>query len=830
MATNQKLEIELKNISKDMSKRGIKYSFLDKLQNTLAKDQYTATDNDNFLALSLAIRDRITERWIATQQRYHKENVKRVYYLSLEFLIGRLLGTNVMNLGLEKEVKEAMEELDFDLETLRECESDAGLGNGGLGRLAACFLDSMATMGIPAQGYGIRYEYGIFNQKIINGFQVEFPDEWLRKGYPWEILREEYSTRIQFYGKTHMFNDSKGRLRVKWVDSEDIFATPYDIPVVGCGNDVVNNLRLWAARSSEEFDLKYFNDGDYEQAVFNKVNSEIISKVLYPNDSLVRGKELRLKQEYFFTAASIADIIRRFKEGNDSFKNFADKNAIQLNDTHPAVAIPELMRLLIDEENLDWDTAWDICVNTFGYTNHTVMPEALELWPLPLFEKLLPRHMQIIYEINRRFMEEVSVAFPGDNDRLRRMSLIEEGGVKQIRMAHLAIVGSHSVNGVSKLHSDILKSSLFRDFYGIWPEKFNNKTNGITQRRWLWKTNPGLSDLIDEAIGNKWVVDYREYKKLLPFKEDNSFCERWSKIKYANKKHLSDYIFHTTGISVNPDSMFDVQIKRIHEYKRQLLFGLYIITQYLKARHDPNVYFTPRTFIVAGKSAPGYFMAKRIIKFLTSISAFINKDKRVNDLMKVVFLENYRVSLAEKIFPASDLSEQISLAGTEASGTGCMKFMMNGALTIGTLDGANIEIANAVGKENMFLFGLTVKEVMDLRAKGYQPKDQIENLPLLKEAIALIESNFFSPVDHDLFKPLLDSITYQDPYCICADFESYCSTQDIVSWAYGNKKEWTQKSIVNVASSGIFSSDRTIKEYAEGIWGISPKFYEFKTD
>jgi starch phosphorylase len=824
MQTNSKLESELKNISKDMTKRGIKYSFLDKLQNTLAKDQYTATDNDNFLALALAIRDRITERWIATQQQYHKQKVKRVYYLSLEFLIGRLLGTNVMNLGMEKEVTQAMEELDFHLETLRECETDAGLGNGGLGRLAACFLDSMATMGIPAQGYGIRYEYGIFNQKIVNGFQVEFPDEWLRKGYPWEILREEYTTRIHFYGKVNMFTDGRGKLRTKWVDTEDILATPYDIPVVGCNNEVVNNLRLWAARSTEEFDLKYFNDGDYEQAVYNKVNSEIISKVLYPNDSMVRGRELRLKQEYFFTAASIADIIRRFKVDNDDFKAFPDKVAIQLNDTHPCVAIPELMRILIDEENLEWDVAWSVVTNTFAYTNHTVMPEALEKWDIPLFEKLLPRHMQIIYEINRRFLEEVSVEFPGDNDRLGRMSIIEESSPKQIRMANLAIVGSHSVNGVSKLHSDIIKSRIFKDFNDTYPERFNNKTNGITQRRWLWKTNPALSNLISEAIGDKWVTDYREYRKLETFKNDDSFCDKWNIVKRQNKKNISDYIYSTTGIVINQDSIFDVHVKRIHEYKRQLLLGMYIIAQYLKARHDPNVYFTPRTFIIAGKSAPGYFMAKRIIKFLTSIAAFINKDRRVNDLMKVVFLENYRVSLAEKIFPASDLSEQISTAGTEASGTGCMKFMMNGALTIGTYDGANVEIANAVGKENMFLFGLTVPEVDNLRRQGYRPFEYIETSPLLKEAISLVQSNFFSPVDQDLFKPILDTLMYHDPYMVCADFDSYCRTQDIISWAYGDKRAWARKAIVNVAASGIFSSDRTIKEYAEGIWSVVPRF------
>ncbi|MFA5157120.1 MAG: glycogen/starch/alpha-glucan phosphorylase [Candidatus Omnitrophota bacterium] len=808
------------SIHKDMTKEGVERSFLANREYTLAKDQYTATLTDDFWALAIGIRDRLIERWIATQQRYHRDNVKRVYYFSLEFLIGRLLGTNILNLGLWDEVREAMEDLGFNLEEIRDCEPDAGLGNGGLGRLAACFLDSMATMGIPAHGYGIRYEYGIFNQRIINGYQIEFPDEWLRRGSPWEFARPEYTVKVHFNGHTYMFNDGKGKLRVKWVDTEDVLASPYDIPVAGFKSDVVNTLRLWSARSTEEFDLKYFNDGDYEHAVYNKVFSENISKVLYPNDSVSQGRELRLKQEYFFTAASIADIIRRFKMENSDFRSFPDKVAIQLNDTHPSLAIVELMRILIDEENLDWDTAWDITVRTFAYTNHTVMPEALESWKVNLFEKLLPRHLQLIYEINMRFLHEVATRFPGDTDRIRRMSIIEEGDPKRIRMAFLSLIGSHSVNGVSRLHSELLKTQLFKDFFEFFPERFNNKTNGITQRRWLQKSNIRLSGLISDTIGDKWISDLFELEKLLPLTEDDAFRKRWQEVKKVNKKALVDYIHKTTGISVHPESMFDVHIKRIHEYKRQLLFGLFIIAQYLRIKKNPHAAIIPRTFIVSGKAAPGYFMAKLIIKFINSIAGVVNKDKDINDRLKVVFLENYRVSLAEKIFPASELSEQISTAGTEASGTGCMKFMMNGALTVGTFDGANIEIAEAVGNDNIFIFGLTVEEIEKIRQGGYDPQQYIERSPVLKEVIQLIKSNFFSPVDYNLFGPIVDSIIFSDPYFICADFDQYCAVQEKVSALYHDKTAWTKKSIINVAKSGKFSSDRTIKEYAKEIWNV----------
>lgn len=816
-------EVRWVNIAKNMSEEGIKTSFLANLEYSLGKDKYTATSHDYFNALAIAIRDRLIERWINTQQRYHKQNLKRVYYLSMEFLIGRLLGTNIFNLGLMDTIRKAAQDLGIDLEQVRDCEHDAGLGNGGLGRLAACFLDSMATLGIPANGYGIRYDYGIFNQKIVNGNQVEHPDAWLRNGNPWEFQRAEYTVKVQFYGHTYKFTDAKGKMRTKWVDTEDVLATPYDIPVPGYKTDVVNTLRLWSAQSTEEFDLRYFNEGDYERAVYNKVLSENISKVLYPADNIMRGRELRLKQEYFFTAASIADIIRRFKSENSDFRDFPDKVAIQLNDTHPALAIIELMRILLDEENLEWEAAWDIIVRTFAYTNHTVMPEALETWRVPLFEQILPRHLEIIYEINMRFLRDVSTKFPGDVGRLSRMSLIEEGDPKKIRMANLCIVGSHSVNGVSELHTSIIKTLLFRDFNDFYPEKFNNKTNGITQRRWLQKANEGLSGLITAKIGEKWVTNLKELEKLLPLKNNAGFRKKWQEAKKENKKELAQYILKTTGITVNPDSMFDVQVKRIHEYKRQLLFCLYIISQYLYIKKNPSAPFVPRTFILGGKAAPGYFMAKLIIKFICNISDIVNKDKDIGDKIKVVFLENYRVSLAEKIFPASDLSEQISTAGTEASGTGCMKFMVNGALTIGTLDGANIEMAKAVGLDNIFMFGLDIGNIHQMQTQGYKPWDFISRSNRLSEIVELIRNNFFSSVDYRLFEPILNYLTGSDHFFVCADFEDYLAAQARVSELYMNKDLWTQKAIINVAKSGYFSSDRAIREYAKDIWSVPCK-------
>ncbi len=812
--------LETNKLYKDMSTDGLKLSFVANREYTLAKDRYTATTHDDYLALSLAVRDRIVERWILTQQRYHNDNVKRVYYFSLEFLIGRLLGTNTLNLDLFDQTKQAMGDMGLDLDELRECESDAGLGNGGLGRLAACYLDSMATLSIPSHGYGIRYEYGIFNQRILNGCQVEYPDEWLRLGNPWEFRRPEYSIKVRFNGRTHVSHDENGRLRVSWVDTNDVLAMPYDIPVVGYKNNIVNTLRLWSAIASEDFDLSYFNDGDYERAVYNKVLTENITKVLYPNDNVSQGRELRLKQEYLLTAASLADIVRRFKMENSDLSKFPTKAAIQLNDTHPAISIPEFMRKLVDEELMDWDTAWDITVKTFAYTNHTIMPEALECWPVSLFETLLPRHLQIIYEINARFLQDVAIKFPGDNDRLRRMSLIEEGSVKKVRMGNLCVIGCHSVNGVSELHSELLKTSLFKDFYEFTPEKFNNKTNGITQRRWLGKANPRLSELITNTIGDGWARDLYQLKRILPYKDDPSFRQKWQQVKLDNKKNLANYIYKTTGVKISTDSLLDVQIKRFHEYKRQLLLGLYVISQYLMIKDDPKAVKLPRTFIFSGKAAPGYFMAKLIIKFINSIAAVVNKDTAIRDMMKVVFLENYRVSLAEKIFPASDLSEQISTAGTEASGTGCMKFMVNGALTIGTHDGANIEIAEEVGSDNVFLFGLHTEEIRQIRSLGYNPQEYINNSPALRNVLDLIQSNFFSQSEFGLFDPIVQNLRYTDYFLVCADFDAYCRTQEMVSEEYLNTGEWTKKSILNVAQSGKFSSDRAIREYAKDIWGV----------
>ncbi|MEI7751550.1 MAG: glycogen/starch/alpha-glucan phosphorylase [Candidatus Omnitrophota bacterium] len=804
----------------DMTKDGLKASFSASLQYGLAKDRFTATSHDNFMALGMSLRDRLVERWIQTQQHYHEKNLKRVYYLSLEFLIGRLLGNYILNLGLWDQSQKALEEFGLDLEKVREEEVDAGLGNGGLGRLAACFLDSMATLGIPAHGYGIRYDYGIFNQKISNGYQVESPDEWLKHGNPWEFARPEYSQTIKFYGSTNMYHDKKGQLCVEWVNTQNVVAMPYDTPVPGYKNNVVNTLRLWSAKSSEEFDLQYFNDGDYERAVYDKMFSENISKVLYPNDATSMGRELRLKQEYFFTAASIADIIRRFKEDNALFKDFPEKAAIQLNDTHPALAIVEFMRILLDEEQVDWDTAWDLTTRTFAYTNHTVMPEALECWPVSVFEKLLPRHMQVVYEINGRFLKELVAQYPGDPDRLGRMSLIDEGGGKKIRMAFLAIIGSHSVNGVSELHSKLLREQLFKDFYEVFPEKFNNKTNGITHRRWLIKANRPLSALITEAIGEGWEKDLYQLEKLIPLKSDRLLKKKWQQVKLENKKQLASLIYCETGIVVNIDSMFDVQVKRIHEYKRQTLFILYAISQYLKLREDPNASITPRTFIFSGKAAPSYFLAKLIIKFINNVANVINHDKVSKDKLRVVFLANYRVSLAEKIFPASDLSEQISTAGTEASGTGCMKFMMNGALTVGTHDGANIEIAEEVGDENVYMFGLKAQEALKIKCEGYDPQQYVRNSPRLAQIFQMMQSNFFSPMEPGIFDPLTHNLSVVDPFMVCADFDAYCAIQDRISEDYQDQNRWTEKAILNVAKSGKFSSDRTIAEYAKDIWNV----------
>ena len=798
----------------------LKSAVMDHIEHDIGRDPAYAGTFDHYLGLSNALRGRLMERWVKTQRSYYNRDVKRVYYLSLEFLIGRTLGNTMINLGIENECTKAMEGLGHRMESVREAEWDAGLGNGGLGRLAACFLDSMATLGIPAYGYGIRYEYGIFSQRVKDGYQVESPDNWLRYGSPWEIIRPNHLYPVQFYGRVNQYIDSNGNLKNEWVDTEDIMAMACDTPIPGYRNDNVINMRLWAAKASRAFDLNFFNSGNYIQAVEEKERSECISKVLYPADHIMEGRLLRLKQQYFFVSATFQDIMRRYEKDGAPLDNLPNKVAVQLNDTHPAIAIPEFMRILVDLEGLPWEKAWEISVGTFGYTNHTVMPEALEKWPVSMFENLLPRHLQIIYEINRRFLEDVWRRFPGDFDKIRNMSLIEEGPEKMIRMANLAIVGSHSINGVAAIHTEILKEQLFRNFYEMYPERFNNKTNGITLRRWLKKANSGLSDLVTEKIGDGWVRDLDELKKIAPLAEDRAFRERWIEVKRANKKRLAAYIKSKNDISVDPDSMFDVQIKRMHEYKRQLLNVLHVITLYNRIMSGKGTEIAPRTVIFAGKAAPAYWMAKLIIKLIHSVADVVNNSKEAAHKLKVVFLSNYSVSLAEKIIPAADLSEQISTAGTEASGTGNMKLSLNGALTIGTLDGANVEIMEEVGKDNIFIFGHTVDEIMNLRRSGYNHFQYYENNPELKQVLDMIRDGYFSPENRDLFRPIADSLLYHDTYMLLADYESYISCQEKVGELYKDRDEWARKSILNVANMGKFSSDRTIREYAREIWGI----------
>ncbi len=798
-------------------------SFLRHLQYTLVKDKYSATKADLYLALAYAVRDVLVERWLDTQQSYYINDAKRVYYISMEFLMGRTLGNSLINLGIMEEWQTALTQMGIDVEELQEKEWDAGLGNGGLGRLAACFLDSMATMSLPAYGYGIRYEFGMFFQKIINGAQSEFPDNWLRYGNPWEFDRQEHLHQIKFGGRVIEYVDQEGARRCQWVDTTDVMALAYDFPVPGYGNDTVNTMRLWSAKSTRDFELGSFNQGNYIGAVESKMRTENISKVLYPADHMAEGKELRLRQEYFLSSATVKDIFYRFAKKHDDLKRLPEKVAIQLNDTHPTLAIPELMRILLDEKQLSWEDAWQIAVNTFAYTNHTVLPEALETWPVQTMEKILPRHLQIIYGINQAFIGQIAERFPGDSDRLRRMSIIGEEGEKHVRMAHLAIVGSHSVNGVSALHSAILKNDLFRDFYQLWPERFNNKTNGITQRRWLKYCNRWLADLISSRIGEGWVTDLNQLKKLIPLADDREFQQQWIEIKHANKRRLAEYIYNQNGIRVSPDSLFDCQTKRIHEYKRQLLNVLHVITRYNRIKANPGARFAPRTVIFGGKAAPSYFMAKLIINLINAVGEVVNSDPDLNGLLKVVFLGNYNVSLAEMIFPASDLSEQISTAGTEASGTGNMKYSLNGALTIGTLDGANIEIMEEVGRDNIFIFGLTADQVTSLKKAGYRPQDYYYRNPELKQVIDMIGNGSFSPGQPDLFKPIVETLLGLDHYLLLADYAPYIATQDEVDKLYQQPYEWARTSILNTAGMGKFSSDRTIAEYAREIWGIRPE-------
>jgi len=818
--TRQLQGILTKDTSTDVA--SLKRSFARHLESTLVKDAYSATQLDLYKSLAYTVRDRLVKRWVATQQTYYNKDAKRVYYLSMEYLLGRVLSNNMINLNMLDECHRAMREFGFELEKLCEMEWDAGLGNGGLGRLAACFLDSMATGELPVYGYGIRYEYGIFYQKIVNGYQVETPDNWLRYETPWEIARPEHLYPVKFGGRVHQYMDEHNVLKTGWIDTAGVMAMAYDMPISGYANNTVNNLRLWAVKSTRDFDLNYFNMGNYMKAVDDKQRSETISKILYPNDNIYVGKKLRLKQEYFFVSATLQDVIRRYKKTYHTFDRFSDKVAIQLNDTHPAIAIPELMRILIDIESVSWEDAWEITTNTFGYTNHTIMSEALEKWPVDILNYMLPRQLQVIYEINRRFLEKVARQYPGDNDRLLRVSLIEEGEDKRIRMAHLAIVGSHSVNGVAALHTELLKTKVLKDFYELYPERFNNKTNGITPRRWLKQCNPGLSALISHNIGDGWLKDLTRLNGLVPFAEQECFRAAWREIKEENKRRLSGYIEKANGIKVRIDSIFDCQIKRFHEYKRQLLNALHVIAMYNRIKLNPEAMFVPRTIIFAGKAAPGYAMAKLIIKLVNSIAAVINNDHDIADRIKVVFLANYSVSLAELIIPAADLSEQISTAGTEASGTSNMKLALNGALTIGTLDGANIEIMNEVGRENIFIFGLTTLEVEAIKDNGYNPMDFYHGSSELRAAIDMIANGFFSPSEPFLFKPIVNSLLHGDNYMLLADFPLFLKCQEQVSLEYMDKEEWSRKSILNVAYMGKFSSDRTIAQYAQEIWGINP--------
>ncbi len=807
--------------------QGLKEDFAWHLRYTLAKGDNT-TLRDQYNAFAYAIRDRLVERWFQTQTEYHRQNTKRVYYLSLEFLIGRLLGNNVINLKLDKECSEALREYGLDWNSLRDSETDAGLGNGGLGRLAACFLDSMSTLNLAGMGYGLRYDYGIFRQRIMDGQQVEEPDHWLKDGYPWEMARPEYAQIVQFGGHTEYVEGKDGkRGHWRWVGAEQVQGVPYDLPIVGY-NQAVNTLRLWSAKAVEEFDLADFNNGSYIEAVEHKVLAENLTKVLYPNDNITAGKELRLRQQYFFTCCSLADILRRFRETNDDWAALPDKVFIHLNETHPALVIPELMRILVDQEGLDWDQAWDLTCRSTGYTNHTVLPEALEKWPLAMLERLLPRHLQIIYEINGRFLHQISAMYPGDTNRLARMSLIDESGERYIRMANLAIIGSSSVNGVAKLHSQILRDSLFKDFYELMPSHFHNVTNGITPRRWLLKANPALAQLITDKIGGGWVTHLDELRHLeTKFTNDSTFLDCLGRIKLSNKRQLAHWVHSELGVTLNPDSIFDVQVKRLHEYKRQLLLALYIIIFYNRLISDPAYDPVPRSFIFAAKAAPGYYMAKLIIRLIHGIAGVVNANPRTRGKLSVVFLPDYRVSLAEKIMPAAELSEQISLAGTEASGTGNMKFMMNGALTLGTYDGANVEIHEQVGDDNMFLFGMRTEDVARLRP-SYDAREYYKKDPEIRLALDMIKNNVFSLLNPGLFEPILRSLLdYNDFYMLLADLRSYSEAQDRVDQAYRDSQKWNRMSLVNIARSGFFSSDRAVAEYARDIWHTAPvKFGE----
>jgi starch phosphorylase len=798
-------------------------ALIDNLFYTQGRLPESATRNDWYMAIAFTVRDRMIDRWVQTARKQLLSNAKTVCYFSAEFLLGPQLGNSLLNLGITDEARQALEIFGVNLDDLIEQEEEPGLGNGGLGRLAACYLDSMATLEIPSIGYGIRYEFGIFDQEIRDGWQVEVPDKWLKFGHPWELTRPEIAYDVHFGGRTEHYIDEAGNHRARWVPERTIRGIAHDTPVLGYEVETTNLLRLWKAEACESFNLSSFNSGDYLGAVYEKVRSENVSKVLYPNDVSAQGKQLRLEQQYFFASCSLQDMIQMHISSGSRLENLPDYYVVQLNDTHPSIAIAELMRLLLDVHGLDWATSWGITVRTFGYTNHTLLPEALEKWPLPLFAGLLPRHLEIITEIDRRLMEELKTRFPGDEGLQRRLSLFDENGERAIRMAHLAAIGSHSINGVAALHTELLTRDVLRDFYLIHPERFFSITNGVTPRRWIALSNPRFARLITEAIGDRWLSwTEEELPKLESIIDDREFCQRWRLIKRENKVDLSNFIGKQTGIIVDPDSLFDIQVKRIHEYKRQHLNLLHIIALYLRLKQQPEASIQPRTFIFGGKAAPGYMMAKLIIRLVHGVAEVINRDPDVKGQLQVVFVPNFNVQSAQRIYPAADLSEQISTAGKEASGTGNMKFAMNGALTIGTLDGANVEIHQMVGAENFFIFGLTAGEVRDLKARGYHPRSYYETNPILKSVIDAISRGVFSRGEVELFKPVIDDLLTRDEYLLFADFQAYLESQQRVSEAFQDREDWLRKSILNVSRVGYFSSDRAVREYCELIWKAKP--------
>jgi starch phosphorylase len=819
IVTSGKHNISVDELPLDPS--ALRDSFVRHVQHSQGKHPVAATRLDHFMAVARTARDRMFDRWTRTWHRRERQQPKLVYYLSLEYLLGRLLEDGLINLGVHSEMREALGGLGIDLDQVVGQEPDPGLGNGGLGRLAACFLDSMATLGIAGMGYGIRYDYGIFRQEIVGGTQTEAPDVWLQHGNPWEIARPERIYKVRFGGRVIQYTGSSGRLTHEWIDTHDVLAMAYDVPVPGYRNNVVNTLRLWSAKATHDFDISYFNRGDYIKAVEEKFSTENISRVLYPNDQQPAGKELRLKQEYFLVSATLQDVLSRHLRYHPDLYNLHEQAIFQMNDTHPALAVAELMRVLVDEHGMPWDHAWSLTRRCCAYTNHTILPEALERWPVWLMERVLPRHLQLIYELNSWFLGEVKKRFPGDDERLRRMSLVEEGPERSVRMANLAVIGGSRVNGVSELHSHLLRERLFRDFYELEPTKFINQTNGVTPRRWLLKCNPGLAQLITSRIGEGWVTDLDQLERLVPLASDPEFQVEWQRVKRENKERLANLLKRQFGVELDPTHLVDAQIKRFHEYKRQLLNILHVVSLYLTYRQKPPHEAVPRTFIFAGKAAPGYDMAKRIIHLINSVAQVVNHDIAVRPFLRVIFVPNYGVTLAEHIIPATDVSEQISTAGMEASGTGNMKFALNGALTIGTLDGANIEIRDAVGESNMFLFGLTADEVISAREGSHDPQQVYYAEPLLRAALDAVSSGMFSPEEPGRFKPVVDSLLYgADHYMVLADFLSYVHCHRSIEMAYYDKAGWTRRSILNVAHMGRFSSDRTVLGYARDVWGV----------